>query len=262
MNSPTNGMRTAKKKIAGRLGVVLKNVVSVRAEANSKSEQVSQAIIGQSVVAEAGQRNWLFVQTWDGYRGWIESYNIELREDSRQYASSGPIAVIRELFADILEEPTERAFPMTKAPLGAELEIVEVYDDWVKLRLPDESQGFIRKREARLVDKDLAQTIWLPEPSRLIETAVRLIGVPYLWGGTSPFGLDCSGFVQLVYKLHNVVLLRDAYMQACDPRVVKVERESIKPGDLVFFGKGKEPNAKSVNHVGIAIDSDKFIHCS
>jgi len=126
--------------------------------------------------------------------------------------------------------------------------------------MPDDRPGFIRKHQARLMDKDLAQTMWLPQPQKLVETAQRFIGTPYLWGGTTPFGIDCSGFVQLIYKIHGVTLLRNSSWQAGDPRGVSVERGDLQAGDLVFFAKSGKSDLKSITHVGTAISRDKFIH--
>ena len=241
--------------VSGQLAVVVGNVVPLHSKADPDSELATQALIGQSVIAEGGQAEWLFVQTWDTYRGWIGSTNVRAVEDgSMPYASRGAVAVIRELFVDILESPSERAAIITKATISAELEVANSQRDWVEVALPDGRAGFIRKHEARLVDKDVAQTIWLPDPSKLIETAGRFIGVPYLWGGASPFGLDCSGFVQLVHRVHGVTLLRDAALQADDPRGASVETNQLRAGYLVFFGDGR------VTHVGLALGSDRFIH--
>lgn len=249
------------KKAAGQLGVVTANVISLRASADADTELVTQGLIGQPVIMEGGAKDWYYVQTWDTYRGWIPSYGMRLLDDqTRAYASTGPVAVIRELWANIHEQPNERSTIITKATVSAELEVVDSAEDWVELRLPNGKIGFIRKAEAKLVDRDQAGTIWLPSPSRIIETAMRFVGVPYLWGGSSPFGIDCSGFVQLVHRIHGLTLLRDADIQAGDPRCRPVLRNDVRTGDLVFFGKGKDPDIAAITHIGIAMDNDRFIH--
>ncbi|MCE5197427.1 MAG: NlpC/P60 family protein [Armatimonadota bacterium] len=246
---------------SSRRGVIIENVVSLRSSADSKAEQTTQALLGQPVKVEAGQGEWLFVQTWDTYRAWIPARAVRiLARDEDEYASLGPVAVIRELIADIFSEPHERSEIITKVTLSVEIEVIDPTNGWVELKLPDGRHGFIRKNEARLIDKDLTGTIPLPYPKKIIETAMRFIGTPYLWGGTSPFGIDCSGFIQLVHHIHGVTLLRDAYMQASDPRAERVTRDNLRAGDLVFFGKGTDPDFKSITHVGMMADSERFIH--
>ena len=88
-----------------------------------------------------------------------------------------------------------------------------------------------------------------PTADDLIGTAEGFVGVPYLWGGTTALGMDCSGFVQQVYRLNGVRLDRDAHQQAVEGRPVDVPAR----GDLVFFGKD------SVTHVGIAVDERSFL---
>ncbi len=254
-------MKTENRTAVGELGVVIRNVTPVRAEPDSDSEQVTQALLGQPVTVEAGQSDWLYVQTWDTYRGWIPSNAVRLLpEITLPYASSGPVAVIHELIVDILQQPKPRAPIVTKATVSVELEVSSVGSDWVELQMPDGSKAYIRAKDVRLIEKELVQTVPLPDPVRLVETALRFIGVPYLWGGTSPFGLDCSGFVQLVYRIHNVTLLRDADIQASDPRAEPVDRAELQAGDLVFFGRGKDPEYDKITHVGMMIDRRRFVH--
>ncbi|MBM3494460.1 MAG: NlpC/P60 family protein, partial [Armatimonadetes bacterium] len=94
----------------------------------------------------------------------------------------------------------------------------------------------------------------------VLHDARRLVGVPYLWGGRTPFGIDCSGFTQLVFRLSGVALPRDAYQQADWPGLAPVSESDIAPGDLVFFGGDLDPRGRGITHVGIALEPPLFIH--
>ena len=95
-------------------------------------------------------------------------------------------------------------------------------------------------------------------PEDLVATARRFLGVPYLWGGMTVHGLDCSGFVSQVYRANGVVLPRDADLQFEDPTAAAVDRSALQPGDLVFFGK----DAKHITHVGMSLGGARFINAT
>jgi hypothetical protein len=87
----------------------------------------------------------------------------------------------------------------------------------------------------------------------LVATALEFLGVPYQWGGMSALGIDCSGFVAVVYRFHGVELYRDADLQMDDPAMLAVERHELAPGDLLFFGE------RSVTHVGLYAGGGEFV---
>lgn len=251
-------MSTENKPEPKGLGAIIRNVVSLRAEPNGKAEQISQALLGQSILVQSKQDEWLRVKTWDSYEGWLLADAVRmLGSASIPYASSGTVARIRKLFVDIHSKPDDVSDILTKATIGVELEVIEI-GEWLEIRLPNERMGYIPRDSADLLDKDHPQPVSPPEPAAIIATAKRFIGVPYLWGGTSPFGIDCSGFIQLVHRMHGVSLPRDAYMQAGDARCIPIEKSEILAGDLLFFGKGQ--NIRDITHVGLALDESAFIH--
>ena len=235
----------------------------MHASPDRSSELVSQAVLGQIVLTLEEAPGWFRVRTQDEYTGWMESRWTTPDVRGRSYAASGKIARIRNLFANILVWPDPTADIITKAVVGTELETADEQDDWVVVRLPDGKPGSLRRFAIELVDRAVYPLPLMPTGTEIAATAKRFMGVPYLWGGVSAFGLDCSGFVQLVHKLHGVSLPRDAYLQAQDNSLADVMPQSVMPGDLLFFGNAESARAgRTITHVGIALPGGKFIHSS
>lgn len=248
----------ARETNSGQLAVITKNVVNIHAEADSRSEMVTQAILGQPTWIERGRDDWFYVRTWDGYHGWADSRWVISRTYGKAYASGHAVAVFKPLFSDIYAEPDTHSEPVAKAVITTELEVTRTALGWVTVSFPDGKGGHVPDSDVRLVDRTASIVIFPPSGEKLIATAKRFIGVPYLWGGTTPFGLDCSGFAQLVYHIRNVTLPRDAWMQAEDERAVPVERADLRAGDLVFFAGGSDK--QKITHVGLALGDGRFIH--
>jgi cell wall-associated NlpC family hydrolase len=144
--------------------------------------------------------------------------------------------------------------PALQVTIGTRLEVAAEGDGWLKVALPDGSARWVQKGD--LVAPAAAGRRSRRSVEAVIATARRFLGLPYLWGGTTPLGIDCSAFVQLAYRLHGVELLRDSDIQFTQPDLEVVDRQDLKAGDLVFFGRDQ------ISHVGLYTGGGRFIHAT
>ncbi len=244
--------------------VVVNAVENMHSEATTASDVVSQAILGMNVKILAGKRNssgedWYQIETPDTYKGWMISSAVRsLGDGEAAYASSGTVFVVSGLLANTyLEASVTKHKPVKTAPISAVLEVVNVQDArWIEVKLPDGSRAWIQSG-----DGALRQGPWSwprTAAEEMVAQARRFIGLPYTWGGTSPLGIDCSGFVQLVYKMGGISILRDAGIQMTDSGLLEVSKGAEQAGDLVFFGSAID----KISHVGMMVNSEEFINAT
>lgn len=244
-----------------KIGVVLKSVENMYRNPDETSEVISQAIIGTSVKILKEEKkegmDWFNVETPDTYKGWMSANSIRLYKEGEEiYASKGKVFEVESLIAYIYREAdVTKSKPLTFATITAVLEVGECGERWCDIKLPSGEKGWIQKGDGFLRDAKEKRKLTVDE---MINQAMRLLGVPYLWGGKTPLGLDCSGFAQLIYKIAGIELLRDAYMQFDQNDLEKVEKGKEKKGDLVFFGR----EGGKISHVGIMINEKEFINAT
>lgn len=241
--------------------VVVVPVANMYSRPTDKSDVVSQAIYGSNVILLQARGEWSKIQTSDHYRGWTPSRYLRIVQTGNGYATAGPTAQVESLFANIYADPdVTRHKPVITAPFETKLEVVPEDDSAKKLR-PKHREGWL---QVRLPGKTLA---WVqagdvetdPKPMSIpesIELAKRFLGFPYLWGGRSSFGFDCSGFTQMLVRARGINMPRDADQQAAWSGATAVERAELQAGDLLFFGS----SAKDVTHTGMYIGDGQFIH--
>lgn len=213
-------------------------IVPVRAEASDRSEQVSQLLFGEHFKIIEMTAKWVQVElAYDGYIGWIDSKQYQaISEEQYQILNNTPIV----LNADLVEYITTPNNQLTSITLGASLSFLD----------NEEINTSKYNFEGLKVCGEKPK-------SDLVKTAFMYLNAPYLWGGKTPFGIDCSGFTQMVYKLNGYKLLRDASQQATQGEALSFIEES-EPGDLAFFDN-EEGN---IIHVGIMMENNYIIHAS
>ena len=238
----------------GPTHIVVVPVANMYSHPTDQSDVVSQAIYGSNVTLLVSRGEWSRVQTSDHYKGWISSHYLRLILKGPGYATSGQIVQVQSLFANLYRETDiTRHKPTVTIPFESRLEVIEegkgANDGWFKVRLPDMRTAWIQSGDVIPDPKPLT----IPES---IDLAKRFLGIPYLWGGRSSYGFDCSGFTQMLVRARGINMPRDADQQAAWTGVVAIDRKDLQPGDLLFFG----PSPKSITHTGMFIGDGQFIH--
>jgi len=251
----------AQKPADPAAAAVINAVENMHRRSTSSSDVVSQALLGDNVRILKKERNadgedWYRVETPDTYKGWIVSSALRfLKPGDKPYASSGMIFVVTALLANTYREPdVTKHKPVKVAPISSLLEVVGERDArWLEVNLPCNTRAWIQRGDGELGQ---APHAWARKSAEdMVALSKRFIGLPYFWGGTSPLGLDCSGFVQLIYKMSGFPLRRDADMLFTQTDLIAVPPGEEAAGDLVFF-------TKSIGHVGMMINAEEFINAT
>jgi hypothetical protein len=218
----------------------------VRRKPDHRKEMISQLLFGESVaILKSKGPLWLKIRSLhDNYEGWIT--NTLVQEVDEKTASAMSCCVSAELLSSInIDGKT------VQVPVGSSLPFFEEKPDAKKGgkgklgNIDYVFSGQVMKRDDQVFSPELIKKL-----------TSKWLNAPYLWGGRTPLGVDCSGFVQVVYKMMGIDLPRDAWQQAQEGRSVKKFSE-ICPGDLAFFR-----NKEDITHVGIILGDEQIIHAS
>ena len=229
--------------------VVLQPVANMYSHPSTDADVVSQAIFGANVAILEQKEGWAHIRTADDYLGWTP---LSALLPGKPYAASGRVAEVQSLFAHIYRESdvTTHA-PLLTLPFESRLEVVAEPSEaarWLQVRLPDDRAAWVQAADVSLHPKPLSI-------AETLELSKRFLGLPYTWGGTSSYGYDCSGFSQMLARRRGVTMPRDAQPQAEWTGAVNVDRQDLRPGDLLFFGASD----KKITHTGIYLGDGKFI---
>ncbi len=243
-------------------GLITLSVANLRSKPAHSSELVTQATLGTPVTIYKEVDNWYLIQTPDRYLSWVDGGGIApiSKQRYKEWKSTQKV-IYTHTVGHAYTQANKDSQVVSDMVAGGVLELLGEEKEFYKIGFPDGRQAFVHKEESQDYDNWLAAL--QPSQESLVSTSKTLMGVPYLWGGTSTKGVDCSGFTKTIYFLNGIVLPRDASQQVHTGKQVDEAKEFNKlvPGDLLFFGKpATETTKERVVHVGMWIGNNEFIH--
>ncbi|MBN1164176.1 MAG: C40 family peptidase, partial [Candidatus Krumholzibacteriota bacterium] len=227
------------------------SVADLRREADHSSELLSQSIMGEKMTVLQRQGDWYYARMTDNYHGWVRSWHVsETPPDEVERYMSRVNAQIDINVGYVLSAPDPRSLPVSDIVAGTLVRRRKGEGGMIGLELPGGREGYIAAGAVGELYRDS------PRRDRLLDRVKRFAGIPYLWGGTSPKGFDCSGLVKRVFLMVGVELPRDSDQQAKRGEPIPREKvDEVRPGDLLFFGEGGQ-----VTHVAIGLGGGRFYH--
>jgi gamma-D-glutamyl-L-lysine dipeptidyl-peptidase len=243
--------------------VVSISVANLRTQPSHRAELATQATMGTDLKVWKRERGWYLVQTPDEYLAWVDGDAIQ-RHDSAGLSQWHQLKKI--IYTDpygFVYEDTSGSTTISDLVYGDIIAASTDAGNFIEVMLPDGRKGFVHQQQCMPYDdwRNSRQ----PNSSNIIGAARKLMGIPYLWGGTSFKGVDCSGFTKTVYFINGLVLPRDASQQVLLGNTIDTAGnwKDIQPGDLLFFGnRERDGKSEQVVHVGIWIGGGEFIHAS
>ena len=222
-------------------GIVLLSVIPLRFEPDDRSEMINQLLFGDLLVITEKKKNWWRIRSvFDNYEGWVDNKQVQLISEEEfnslkqenKHCSLDPVSVVKN-------KTTGHYLPVV---MGSSMPGIK-------------DQLFTLNGTEYLYEGGMSQEKFSRE--HLIETALLYVDAPYLWGGKTPFGIDCSGLIQMIFKINGHAIERDASQQAKMGETLSLLSET-KAGDLVFF----DNEDGEIIHVGMLLTQEKVIHAS
>ncbi len=225
-----------------KYAICLQSVVPVRKQASDKSEMVNQLIFGDLLTILAVKSSWLLTSTLhDGYEGWVDIKQLAIidHQEFVKLKNEQPV-----FLSGICGKAISDNGKTINLVMGSRLHGCK-------------SNTIIISNEKYLIEGNIQNETPEILGQNIVDIALRYLGSPYLWGGRSPFGIDCSGFTQIVFSMMSIQLERDAQQQSEFGETINFIEESTV-GDLAFFDNADE----RITHVGIIINNKQIIHAS
>ena len=229
------------------------SVTPIKDKPSHSSQIIDQGQMGNKLKLLRFENGWYLSQTHYDYVGWVNQTAIQIYDSNQIKDWDSSILIRVSVISDyIYSKPNLDSQPISDIVLNNKLKLINENADWSLIQLPDKRFGYIKNTSFIEMNEEIED----PIKTRL-KLARRMIGTPYLWGGNSSKGNDCSGFTQNIFEASGIQLPRDARQQAFHGNEIIPNNiwSNIQPGDLLFFGKEDR-----VTHVGMSLGKYDFIH--
>ena len=253
-------------------GIVNLSVANLRVSPSNQAEMATQVLLGTQLDLLQYDDGYYRVRTPEGYIAWVSASSVTPKSESAltRWQRSDKVIVTAD-FTHAYTLPNAQSLRVSDLVMGNILSVVDSVDNFIQVRYPDGRTGYVEPHQVQPF------TTWLGtrqlKAENILKTAKSMMGIPYLWGGTSVKGVDCSGFTKTAFYMNGLIIPRDASQQVLAGRpidvlsggVFNVEKalQNLEPGDLLFFASGTgRPADAHVTHVALYLGKGEFIHAA
>ncbi len=244
-------------------GLVNNSVINLRSNPRHSAEIATQLLLGTPVKILKMESGWYLVQAPNKYIAWVDGSALVRKNQIEidNYKRSEKI-IFNKQYGFSYSEPDDKSQVVTDLVLGSVLPVLKSNANYYQVQYPDNRIAWVKKDGVldanEIFNKQINET-------ELVETAMKFVGIPYLWGGTSSKAIDCSGLTSTIYYINGTLLQRDASQQVKYGRIITTTYnwKDLLPGDLLFFRRGGSKTVpEKITHVAMYIGDSEFIHAS
>ncbi len=247
-----------------KVGVTRLSVANLRANPKHSAELVTQTLMGMPLQVYEEINGFYHVKTPEAYYAWIDKAGMVLmsEQEFKQWLAA-PKIIITGHCGTIRQEKYTDALPVSDYVLNDVFILNKLDEPFAHISYPDGREGYLNMEDFTLLDEFAGTNTHYLSPYDIVHYAKEYLGIPYLWGGTSIKGVDCSGFTKNVYAQAGYLLPRDASQQVKIGKEIPITNDfsTLKTGDLLFFGRQKNGKEK-ITHVAIHLGNGKIIHAT